>query len=321
MIAEALHEAMAGEPHRAFGLSGHPFLPMYVMNLGDRPGLLIDTELPSENAVEDGQGFDIVEVTRSGRRSVLVRPTRAGIATPAFVGLVELVYRETAAAESRGAAVDALIAAVDEFRRFFARRVDRLSESALRGLFVELELLIELVRAGVRVRDALLAWAGPYRATDFKFANGTGIEVKSARIPASAVEISSEHQLDAPSGTLHLFVKPVATLAPQDHAGEAFLDIVGEAKSLISKDSGAKELWASAVEALGFDESDPYYAQWRFASNEWQIYGVVDGFPRITRDSLPAGIRAVSYSLQLDALKPFREDSASLLEEVAAAYV
>ena len=312
---------MAGEPHRTFGLSGHPFLPMYVMNLGDRPGLLIDAELPPGAAIEDGQGFDIVEATRSGRRSVLVRPTLAGIATPAFVGLVELVYRETAAAGSREAAVDALISAVDEFRRFFARRVDRLSESAVRGLFVELELLIDLVRTGITVRDALLAWAGPYRATDFKFADGTAIEVKSARVPAKAVEISSEHQLDAPSGTLHLFVKPVATLAPQDHAGTAFLDIVGEAKSFISKDSGAKKLWTSAVEALGFDESDTYYTQWRFASNEWQIYHVLDGFPCITRDSLPVGVRAVSYSLQLEALESFRDDSASLLKEVASAYV
>lgn len=321
MIAEALHEAMAGEPHRTFGLSGHPFLPMYVMNLGDRPGLLVDVELPPGAAIEDGQGFDIVEVTRSGRRSVLVRPTRAGIATPAFVGLVELVYRETAAAETRDAAVYALIGAVDEFRRFFARRVDRLSESALRGLFVELELLIELMRAGIAVRDALLAWAGPYRATDFKFADGTAIEVKSARVPPKAVEISSEHQLDAAPDTLHLFVKPVATLAPHDQVGTTFLEIVGEAKSLISKDSGAMTLWTSAVEALGFDESDPYYAQWRFASNEWQIYHVLDGFPRITRDSLPVGVRAVSYSLQLEALEPFRDDSASLLAEVAASYV
>lgn len=312
---------MAAEPHRTFGLSGHPFLPMYVMNLGDRPGLLIDAELPPGATIEDGQGFDIVEVTRSGRRSVLVRPTRAGIVTPAFLGLVELVYRETAAAETRDAAVYALIAAVDEFRRFFARRGDRLSESALRGLFVELELLIDLVRAGIAVRDALLAWAGPYRATDFKFADGTGIEVKSARVPPKAVEISSEHQLDAPSDTLHLFVKPVATLAPHDQVGRTFLEIVGEAKSLISKDSGAMTLWTSAVEALGFDESDPYYAQWRFASNEWQIYHVRDGFPRITRDSLPVGVRAVSYSLQLEALEPFRDDSASLLAEVAASYV
>ncbi len=321
MIAEALHEAMAGEPHRTFGLSGHPFLPMYVMNLGDRPGLLIDAELPPGAAIDDGQGFDVVEATRSGRRSILVRPTRAGIAAPAFVGLVELVYRETAAAETRDAAMDALIAAVDEFRRFFARRVDRLSESALRGLFVELELLIDLVRAGVSIRDALLAWAGPYRATDFKFADGTSIEVKSARVPAKAVQISSEHQLDAPSGALHLLVKSVATIAPQDHFGTAFLEIVDEANLLIAKDSGAKALWASAVEALGFDQSDPYYAQWRFASNEWQIYHVVDGFPRITKDSLPVGVRAVSYSLQLEALEPFRDDDAPLLAEVAAAYV
>jgi len=312
---------MTGEPHRAFGLSGHPLLAMYVMNLGDRPGLLIDVELPTGTAIEDGQGFDIVEVNRSGRRSILVRPTRAGIATPAFVGLVELVYRETATTKSRDEAVLALISAVDEFRRFFARRVDRLSESALRGLFAELELLIDLVRAGISVRDALLAWAGPYRGIDFKFADGTAIEVKSARVPARAVQIASEHQLDTSSGSLHLFVKPVATLAPQNPVGALFLDVVREVTSLIAKDSAAKTLWAYAVEALGFDESDTYYAQWRFASSEWRAYSVVGGFPRVTRDDLPTGIRTVSYSLELEAADPFRVDSVSVLGEVAAAYV
>ena len=129
---------MSGDVNRTLGLTGHPYLPMYVTNLGDRPGLLVDVDLPQGVAIEDGQGFDIVEITAGARNRVLVRPTRPGTASPAFLGLVEFVFRETAGVGSRAAAVVALLEAVHEFRQFFARRFDRLGESAIRGLFAEL---------------------------------------------------------------------------------------------------------------------------------------------------------------------------------------
>ncbi|MGZ0712315.1 PD-(D/E)XK motif protein (plasmid) [Coraliomargarita sp. W4R53] len=320
MIATALYDAMTGEAGRTIGLTGHPFLSMYVMNLGDRPALLIDVELPAGTTIEDGQGFDVVEISRSGRKSVLIRPSRSGVATPAFVGLAEFVYRETGAVATRAAAIVALIDSVHEFRQFFARRNDRLSESALRGLFAELELLIALVKAGMAPMDALLAWCGPYLGVDFKFANGAAIEVKSARVPAKAVQISSEYQLETSSGSLHLFVRPLSTVAAEDTVGMRLVDIVSSAKSVVTQDGGALELWESAMEAVGFDGADVYYEKWRFTSDEWQAYEVTDGFPRVIQSDLPTGVRAVTYTLQLDAAEPFRKDSETTLNQIAGQY-
>lgn len=320
MIAEAFEDSMGGEAGRTIGLTGHPFLSMFVINLGDRPALLIDVQLPDGATVEDGQGFEILQTQRAGRTSVLIRPTRSGAATPAFVGLAEFVYRESATAASRSAATLALIDSVHEFRQFFARRNDRLGESAVRGLFAELELLIELVRVGIQPTDALLAWSGPYRGVDFRFADGAAIEVKSARVPARTVQISSEHQLNSSAGPLHLFVRPLATLAPEDPLGTKLTDLVTRAKSVATKGGGATHLWDSAMQAIGFDESDAHYAKWRFTSTDWQGYQVTEGFPRIISNELPLGVRGVTYALELEAAAPFTDEPVAVLEQIAAHY-
>lgn len=320
MIAAALQEVMTGDLNRTIGLTGHPHLPMYVTNLGDRPGLLIDVELPEGSTIEDGQGFDIIEVSGGLRSRVLIRPTRAGIASPAFLGLVEFVFRETATAGSRAGAVIALLEAVHEFRRFFARRTDRLSESAIRGLFAELELLLELVDVGIAPQDILQAWSGPYRGTDFKFVDASGIEVKSTRVPARTVQISSEHQLATPPGGLHLFVRPLTTVSPEDAAGTALLDLVALAQTALLESPTTRALWDTAIETIGFDETDAYYRQWRFVSTDWQAYAVLEGFPRVIPAVLPTGVSSVSYNLELDSVEIFREDHRTVLEEMATAY-
>lgn len=321
MIEHALEEVMSGEVGRTFGLTGHPHLSMYVTNLGDRPGLLIDVELPPGSSIEDGQGFDILEVVTKARTRVLVRPTQPGSVGPAFLGLAEFVFRETAAAPSRPKATEALLDAVQEFRAFFAKRTDRLGEVAIRGLFAELQLLVDLIRIGVSPEDALHAWSGPYRGTDFKFADSASIEVKSTRVPARSVVITSEHQLQVPAGGMHLFVRPLTTLASADTAGRALLDLVEEVKSELGGSPRSRELWRSAVAAIGFDDGEDYYKQWRFESSEWQAYVVREGFPRITPESLPLGISSVGYSIRLEALEEYSEDAMTVLEEVATAYV
>lgn len=320
MIAAALQQVMTGDAGRMIGLTGHPYLSMYVTSLGDRPGLLIDVDLPEGAAIEDGQGFDIVEVPSAVRNRILVRPTQSGAVSPAFLSLVEYVYRETASARSRAAAISVLVEAVHEFRHFFARRSGRLSESAVRGLFAELELLTELVDVGLTPHDALQAWSGPYRGTDFKFADASAIEVKSTRVPAQAVRISSEHQLDAPSGALHLLVRPLTTAAAESTAGVALLDLVASTQAAVVASPAAKALWDTAIRAIGFDETDPYYRQWRFIPSDWQAYAVVEGFPRIVPSNIADGVSSVSYGLRIESLEGFREDHRTVLEEVAAAY-
>lgn len=302
MIADDIAEAMRGDIGRTIGFTGHPHLPMYVTNLGDRPGLLVDVELPEGAVLEDGQGFDVLPVTGGLRNRLLVRPTRPGVVSPMFLGLVEYVYRETSVATTRDSSVKALLDSVHEFRQFFARRTDRLSEGQVRGLFAELELILTLVRGGASIEDVLRAWSGPFRGTDFRLAGGVGVEVKTTRIPAKVVKISSEYQLDDHEHGLFLLVRPLTTVQRGEGESVAFKQVVDLVKQELEGSPSAKELWLAAVTALGFDESDTYYDQWAFVAESWRAFRVADPFPRIIPQDLPPGLRGVSYSLDLSEL-------------------
>ena len=318
MIAEDLQEVMEGEAGRTIGLTGHPHLTMYVTNLGDRPGLLVDVQLPEGLSVEDGQGFDVVQLVGPVRNRLLVRPTKSGEVSPAFLGLVEYVYRETCATSTREASVRALLDAVHEFRQFFARRADRLSEAAVRGLFAELELILDLERRGIGIEDVLRSWSGPFRGTDFRFVGGSAIEVKSVRVPAKSVKISSEHQLENADRKLSLLVRPLTTVTRGEQSGVAFSDLVDQVKRLLEGAPSARKLWTAATTALGFDETDSYYDQWAFVAEAWRAFEVAGPFPRITPGGLPEGVRSVSYSIELASLDDFETDRDSLLERLTA---
>jgi Putative PD-(D/E)XK family member, (DUF4420) len=316
MIAEDLQEVMDGEPGRTIGLTGHPHLPMYVTNLGDRPGLLVDVQLPEGLTVEDGQGFDVVQLAGPVRNRLLVRPTKPGAVSPAFLGLVEYVYRETGAASTRDASVSALLDAVHEFRQFFARRADRLSEVAVRGLFAELELILDLEKRGVGIEDVLRSWSGPFRGTDFRFPAGAAVEVKTVRVPAKSVKISSEHQLENSERKLCLLVRPLATVSRGDQGSIAFTEVVDQVKRLLGGSPNARTLWRAATSAIGFDETDSYYDQWAFVAEGWRAFEVEGKFPRITPGDLPEGVRSVSYAIELSKLEGFETDRDAVLESL-----
>lgn len=316
MIAEDLQKVMDGEPGRTIGLTGHPHLPMYLTNLGDRPGLLVDVQLSEGIAIEDGQGFDVLKVIGPLRNRLLVRPTKSGAASPAFLGLVEYVYRETSAASTRDASIRALLDAVHEFRQFFARRADRLSESAVRGLYAELELILDLVSRGISIEDTLRSWSGPFRGVDFRFVGGSAIEVKTVRVLAKSVQISSEHQLENSDRKLYLLVRSLTTVARGEQGSVAFTDLVGHVKNHLGGSPRARILWEVATSAIGFDETDDYYQQWAFVAEGWRAFEVEIGFPRITPGDLPKGVHAVSYSIDLEKLEPFGTTRDSVLERL-----
>ena len=320
MISEALHKVMNSESGRVYGLVGHPHLAIWVQNLGDRPGLLIEVSLPQGVVIEDGQGFDIGEVSQGDKKFLLIRPTSPGPSSPAFVGLVEFVFRETASARSKVDSVNALLESVYEFRRFFARRPERLGESAVRGLFSELKLLLSLLELSLSPSDALAAWSGPFGATDFQFVGSQSIEVKSSHTSVGAVRIASEFQLVVPDGGLHLFVLPLTRVDPRDSDGETLVAMVNRLQEMMSGQPNSKRLWEHATQAIGFNPSDTYYEQWRFVSESWSAFSVNEHFPSLTPTDLPIGLRSVSYLLTLKDIDSFSVDVNDVLSDLVKRY-
>ncbi|TPW75734.1 PD-(D/E)XK motif protein [Schumannella soli] len=309
MIATAIETAMGGVPGRTVGLVDHPHLSMWAQNLGDRPGLLVDVTLPAGVVIEDGRGFDVAPVARNGKSSLLIKPTIPGDPSAAFVGLVEYLYRQTAGVDTPPAAVVALVDSIQEFRRFFGRKSERLSEAEVRGLFSELLLLVELMDAGRSPNTALAAWSGPWGAADFRFADDSAIEVKCVRPSATGVRVSSEYQLEVPSGGMHLFVLPLADADPAATGSARLMDLVGEVSARVAGDPLALRRWFEALDTLGFDTSDVYYEQWSFVPESWVAFEVTDEFPALRVRDLPAGVSGVGYSIALAAAEAFEVDA------------
>lgn len=199
------------------------------------------------------------------------------------------------------------LAHLKRWKLFLAGRGGQhLSDEAVRGLFAELVFLRELI-AVVGSDQAVESWLGPERShQDFIFGN-TAIEIKSlSGNERSEVRISSEDQLETLNDNLFLRIYRLSALA--DAAGALSLnDIIAtvqtELNSAEAITSFDRKLIAHSYAPL-VEYDDP-----RFSVSEVRTFAVEDGFPRLKRSALPAGIAKVNYTIRLEAIDSFTTDN------------
>jgi hypothetical protein len=184
-----------------------------------------------------------------------------------------------------------------------------LSDEAVRGLFAELTFLRELI-ISLGSDDAVEAWLGPERShQDFIFGN-TAIEIKSlSGTERSEVRLSSEDQLEALNDSLFLRIYRLSAFA--EAAGALSLNdmitiVQSELKSAEALTEFDRKLVAHGYAPL-IEYDNP-----KFAVSEILTFAVDDGFPRLVRAALPAGISKVTYTIRLEAIDAFRTDNASV---------
>lgn len=197
----------------------------------------------------------------------------------------------------------AIADAVGEFRALLEEDKGTLSDSAIKGLVGELEILRRLAIYSV---NAVSAWVGPQdQRHDFR--RGLhALEVKtSGRADSTCVSIHGIDQLAPPAGgTLHLIH---LRLEP----AEGSLSVKSLVSGLIKLGVDKVLLWKN-LELLGC--SDPYSEDWNrltYVIDKTEFYEVTDGFPRITSASfpgagLPAGLSGVTYQLDLASANAFQ---------------
>jgi len=306
MIYAAFASALEGPNGRVVQIV-HPRVTFLAANNDGRAALLAHLTLRPDQVVQDGKGFTVKTQRNGTERFVRISSADPGLSLM-FLKLVEFVLERTAQAQHVDDEANLLVQAVDEFRRFTQRKPGRLSEDAIRGLVAELQLLLELQAGdGGRTWGVFHAWGGPFGAAhDFEFLKGKAIEVKSAHHPPSEVRISSPAQTTPSSDGLDLLVLPLERVSPALDPDIRFVDLVRDVGALAAaRGDDVVEVWDSALNALGLDLNDDYYAQWCFARGEWLRFAVTDGFPGISADDIPTGVVKVTYSLRLDALSEF----------------
>ncbi|NCP12888.1 MAG: PD-(D/E)XK motif protein [Sphingomonadales bacterium] len=193
----------------------------------------------------------------------------------------------------------------------------RLSEDEQKGLIGELLFLERHLLPCLTPADSLAAWRGPLGAPkDFEVGR-IGIEAKARRGAATPhVLISSEHQLDSEGCDL-LFLYVVDLSHAHEGAAQAFTvsDAARRVRDRMSFDNAVTDRYESLLAAAGFRWEDDY-SDFKWVDGPSRIYGVTDGFPRVTAREIATGVSNVRYSVSLVECERFVVEAKTLDEAI-----
>lgn len=193
----------------------------------------------------------------------------------------------------------------------------RLSEDEQKGVIGELLVLERHLLPRLSPADSLAAWRGPLGAPkDFEVGR-IGIEAKARRRAATPhVLITSEHQLDGEGCDL-LFLHVVdLSLAPEG-AAQAFTvsDAARRVRDRIALDNAATDRYEALLTAAGLRWEDDY-SDFKWVEGPSRIYGVTDGFPRVTAREIATGVSNVRYTVSLVECERFVVEKKTLDEAI-----
>ena len=210
-----------------------------------------------------------------------------------------------ASGPKRGLAV--IAARLAKWREFLRPGRDRiLSSERIRGLFAELTFLETKLAPAIGWGAAVTAWGGPLgMARDFAFA-GKAIEVKAKLAGAHReVRISSEEQLDPGASALYLHILTLAIAKEGCANAFSLSDRVQRIREAVASDTITADSFEDLLLAAGYADLSAY-ARDLFSVEMEDTFSVQDDFPKIIPSMLTAGIRHVSYGLDLHFCEPFR---------------
>lgn len=281
-----------GTARYAIGAQGQPRLLVPIGGLAPIRGLTSTSKLlvTTSNYKVSGKGIMFIDIMCQDRALDLV-----------FAELAEEILRRINEGNSP---LKAVTASIDDFRELLKERSrGEILDSKILGLVGELEVMRRLVTYN---EAAVETWTGPYELRhDFR-RNAHALEVKtSGRSDATRVSIHGIDQLASPvGGTLHLAHVRLERVENGPLSVGAIFD------SLI-KLGANKESLKEGLEKL--ECSDPQAEEWNrltFSLEGLSFYSISDGFPRIigssfARGSLPKGLSALEYQVDLSHAKPF----------------
>lgn len=210
------------------------------------------------------------------------------------------------AAKQEAAAASRCVALIDAWRALFGSLSGPFGRPQAVGLLGELFVLRELVRLSPR---ALQSWTGPLGGIH-DFRNGTlALEVKTTlRREGRFHSISSIDQLEPPQNGRLDFISIRIEPVPGGP-----LSIAGLIRELETSGVDCGEL-SRRVEETGLrDSASQELEHETFELRDLAAYTVDDQFPRLNSaafvaGSVPAGVIAVRYDIDLSTEPPFRMD-------------
>lgn len=309
VVAEA--PQTEGYYHRRIPLAGAWPMHAGIHHPGETRFVILETDLNSvrnANLKDETNGYSIDvspdEAGRVGRAAIRIQETNAAyreIFTIFCADVLEHWIPHTGAYDS----LNSLNRRLARWKKFFQRGGQSLNREDYIGLYGELTFIEEGLKAGVEVPSLLNAWQAPLSTNqDFLF-GPMAVEIKTTTSnETDKVRITNARQLDS-TGLRELFLIRYA-FDFRLGSGRTLPQLVLALKALLADSNDSLSIFSDRLLETGFVEGTPNdFDDWGFTPRRFDVFNVVDGFPRLLESSLPPGVSEVSYTLNLSAAQHF----------------
>ena len=275
---------------------------------GNEEALLVgftSVRVPPAAQLPQGQGFLVSQIdlgAEGGGMLWLALSRRTGGSLDMFTMMaLDVISTLNAGTTAEDRIFQLFLARIRAWQDFMRRGTDTtLGPEAEIGLFGELVFLRGMMDAGLASVVAIEGWVGPLNGIqDFVFGGGA-VEVKTtiatAGFPAT---IGSLDQLDD-STRQPLFLAAVRIrLGPSGMSLPALID---DTRTFLGADPAAQHMLNIKLIHAGFLDAVSEHYKRTFAHVSTKVLRVGDGFPRLTRASVPAQVIAARYELEIDGI-------------------
>jgi hypothetical protein len=304
LLIEALWKELASAPEHPASRrvdETHPFdLFAWIGSMGE-PGLLL---LTREKPPVLHQ-YNAVAISRSHRpddKWVLLIQLRRHELRPLFAALCDDLVASSRKIPDKLSPSEFLVQRMDRWKRLMAS-ANLLSLEELRGLMGELFLLGDIVIPKWGPDVAISGWQGPFEGPQDFILPDLNIEVKTTFPGATKIHISSLDQLETLGTRLVLAIIVLAPAPEKTDSSTTPEGLVNRIRSMLQTDEALTE-FQTRLAAVGYAARDEY-EQTVVHPQRIRFFEVSDGFPRIRRPSVPAGVESVTYNVDLTLCNQF----------------
>ncbi len=289
----------------------HPYDLYLGLDVHESPVLM----LLSDRSVEQLPRLRSLEVSQNlrhdGKFAILISLSTPDLLHP-FCSVCEDLIESLRSFTQPGSEAVFLLNRLEKWRRLLETTRKGLSQPQLLGLMGEL-LFLEALVARIGPTPAIAAWLGPTGAPQDFETGGQIYEIKVCPVGAHEVIISSLEQLhtaNTPTKLVVFSIGPSSSEQPRAFTPNALVSRIRN--SLTDHPLGASDFELKLAD-LGFDENQPE-CDVPLIAERARAFEVRESFPRLTPRSVPDGIIAATYSLNLDECLDFEIPFSQVLE-------
>lgn len=293
--------------------ASHP-LDFYIGKDSNNQRLLLLVTPESPPILKDMRAIRIRKFKRDDGKWSLLLTLDSSSLEPMFSLLCDdLIEASRNTGQAPENSLSSVLRRLASWRRLLERGLsDILSESEIRGLCGEL-LFLRRLFGRFSLSASVDAWVGPKLADqDFQMPK-LAWEIKTTRPEAEFVTISSEAQLQTSIRSVYLVVIELAD-GIQEHATAFSLNTLVEMiRASLADDFNSGDRFEELLSVVGY-VTRPEYGRYFFEESSVAAYNVGNVFPRITGETVPSGVRRVSYDIKLSECETFLVDMESIFE-------